>query len=258
MPNIGEVLSQMVSEGDSLAVEAPPAWSQGRTVYGGMIAALCYEAAIRHFGVNSALRSALLTFVGPAGGRLKFEPALLRAGRSATIVSVDCLSGSELAARGSFAFGIERESCIVDAGAWAPTVPPPVDCPLFLGPTGGFHDNFECRLANGSPLLSCGAADFTVWVRFSEQQGVSAATAMLALADALPPAAMATFPSPAPISTMTWSIDFASLLTDVDDWHLLRSTSEHSSAGYSMQSMSLWGSSGALLANGRQTVALFI
>lgn len=258
MPNIAEVLNQMVSEGDALAVEASPAWSQGRTVYGGMIAALCYEAAIRRFKLNSALRSAMFTFVGPASGRLKFEPNLLRAGKSATIVSVDCLSGAGLAARGTFAFGAERASCIFHAGAWALSVPPPANCPLFLEPTGGFHDNFECRLAQGSLLLSGGPPDFTVWVRFAEQQGVGAVTAMLALADALPPAAMAAFPSPAPISTMTWNIDFASLLTDVDDWHLLRSESQHSSAGYSMQTMSLWGSSGALLAHGRQTVALFI
>ena len=80
----------------------------------------------------------------------------------------------------------------------------------------------------------------------------------LALGDALPPAAMTSFPEWAPISTMTWSIDLIDLPADLDGWHLLRSTSEHARDGYSTQNMDLWDASGRHLAAGRQLIALFI
>lgn len=137
-------------------------------------------------------------------------------------------------------------------------VPAPGDCPVFIEGMGGFHRNFETRLAAGSALFSGGTPDFSVWVRFRDPQSVDPVTALLALADALPPAAMASFPEPAPISTMTWNVDIARVPDAMDDWHLLRSASEHSTQGYSMQAMSLWNASGELIASGRQTVAIFI
>ncbi|MBA3676640.1 MAG: thioesterase family protein [Sphingosinicella sp.] len=83
-------------------------------------------------------------------------------------------------------------------------------------------------------------------------------TALLALADSLPPAAMAGFPQSVPISTMTWALDVMEAPSDMDGWHLLMSESDHSLNGYSMQSMSLWDAQGKHLAIGRQVVAIFI
>jgi acyl-CoA thioesterase len=95
-------------------------------------------------------------------------------------------------------------------------------------------------------------------VRFREQQNVEVTLALLALGDALPPAAMASFPERAPISTVTWSIDLFDRPGDVDGWHLLRSTSEQTQYGYSTQTMDLWDASGRHLAAGRQLIAIFI
>lgn len=78
-------------------------------------------------------------------------------------------------------------------------------------------------LAEGSALRRGGPPDFTAWVRFRERQDVDPLTALLALADALPPAAMACFPDAAPISTVTWSIDLLAKIHAVDGWYLLRS-----------------------------------
>lgn len=118
--------------------------------------------------------------------------------------------------------------------------------------------NFDMRPAAGSHLPSASSADFSVWVRFREKPGVNATTALLALGDALAPAAMASFPSPAPNGTMTWAIDLARPPQSVYDWHLLRSRAEQSSDGYSLQTMDLWDSTGASIATGRQAVTIFI
>ena len=174
-------------------------------------------------------------------------------------MAVECTGEAGEAALATFAFGSDRESR-VDHEA-PPRVMPsrkPEDCPVFIERTGGFHERFELRLAEGSALMSGGAPDFTVWVRFREPPGVDPTTALLALADALPPAAMAGFPERAPISTIAWSVDLLAQVEAVDGWYLLRSASEQTHAGYSTQAMHLWDGRGSLLAVGRQSVAIFI
>lgn len=248
-----------LSDGDGTwTVEAPEAWSQGRTVYGGMTAALCFEAA-RRVAPAMPLRSAQILFAGPAGGMLTLRPRLLRAGRSSAAMAVECAGEGGQAAMATFAFGSDRESK-VDQRAADHAVPPdaPEDCPVFIERTGGFHERFELRLAQGSALMSGGAPDFTVWVRFREPPNVHSTTALLAVADALPPAAMARFPERAPISTVTWSIDLINQPHTMEGWYLLRSASEQTRDGYSTQAMDLWDASGRHLATGRQLVAIFI
>ena len=196
-------------------------------------------------------------FVGPAAGALTFSSEVLRKGRSSTIVAVDCLSEGGLAARATFAFAADRDSAIENSLPAPSLVKHAADCPVFIERTGGFHDNFELRLAEGSPLFSDRDPAFTVWVRFRDAPDADATTALIALADALPPGAMARFAAPAPISTATWTLDIACVPLAVDGWHLLRSESDHSANGYSLQTMHMWSASGTLLASGRQVVAIF-
>ena len=75
----------------------PDDWLQGRTAFGGLSAALCWEAAQRVGDALPPLRSAQFAFVGPAGGRLRIEPTLLRRGKSAAFYSVD-LHGDDVLA----------------------------------------------------------------------------------------------------------------------------------------------------------------
>ncbi|HRP12621.1 MAG TPA: thioesterase family protein, partial [Terricaulis sp.] len=82
--------------------------------------------------------------------------------------------------------------------------------------------------------------------------------ALLAMADCPPPAAMVHFPNPAPISTITWSIDLLGAPLSAEGWRLLRSSSDHARDGYSMQNMMMWDEAGAPLAIGRQAVAIFV
>ena len=119
----------------------------------------------------------------------------------------------------------------------------------------------ELRLASGEGIrLASGTAAppaFDVWIRHRDDDGVDPAVALLALADGLPPAAMAHFPSRAPISTMTWAIDIVQPLTQ-HAWLLARSVSEACADGYSQQAMALFDPEGARVAAGRQTIAIFV
>jgi len=263
MSSLGAVFDSFALVGDQFVIEAPPDWSQGRTLYGGMTAALAHEAIRRAFGDLPPLRSAQFTFIAPASGRLRFGASLMRRGRSSTIIAADAANDDGQVIRATLAFGAARESKVVHDFLPAPTVPPPGDCTPFRKQSAqaqrGFWNNFDTRLASGGRLLETSAAkpEFTVWTRFLDAGDADPTTALLAIADNLPPAAMVHFPAPAPISTVSWQLDIVGVVDHADAWSLLWSASEHAREGYSMQNMAMWSQSGDLVAVGRQAVAIF-
>ncbi|HWK67412.1 MAG TPA: thioesterase family protein [Rhizobiaceae bacterium] len=261
MPNLLSVLRSLSEHNGAYLTDAPQDWAQGRALFGGIVAALCANTARLSVADLPPLRSAQVTFAGPAHGRLAFRADILRRGRTATVVSVDCTGDDKFAARVVLTYGAARESRVRHDRTARPPVPAPQDCNPFF-PEGqtppGFFQNFEMRLAEGErPLSGAARPEFAVWVRHVEEQGVDPTIALLALADSLPPAAMVQFPAMAPISTMSWGIDFFQPITS-RGWHLLRSTSEQAADGYSLQSMAVWDAQGRRIAAGRQAVALFV
>ncbi|MBK6704659.1 MAG: thioesterase family protein [Caulobacteraceae bacterium] len=263
MSSLRAVVDTLAPDGDSFVVEAPVEWSQGRTLYGGITAAFAYEAVRRTHDALPPLRSAQLTFVGPASGRLRFKSEILRRGRSTALISAECLSEEGIAARAVFAFGATRESKVAHDLLPMPNVPGPNEVGAFRKEGGntrpGFWNNFETRLAAGGKLYDPSAErpEFSTWTRFLDASGADPVTALLAIADCLPPAAMVHFTQPAPISTITWTVDIAHTPQSFDGWHLLWSSSERAGEGYSLQNMAMWTESGELIAVGRQNVAIF-
>ncbi len=179
------------------------------------------------------------------------------------MIAAECFSEDKLAGRALFVFGAARESQVTHELLAKPDVAAPEACASFRkegsAASRGFWNNFETRLAAGGRLLDKEAQspEFAVWTRYLDVGEADATSAMLALADCLPPAAMVAFPKPAPISTMTWSIDVARTPARADGWHLLWSKSEQAGEGYSLQNMAMWTESGDLVAVGRQNVAIF-
>ena len=259
--NLRAALDAIAPVGGEYLTATPEGWTQGRTLYGGMTVALCAHVSALATPGLPPLRSVQFTFVGPAAGDLAFRPQVLRQGRSATIVGVDCVAGGALAARGLLTYGAARSSVVRHADRRASLPPPPEQCEAFALPhlTRGFFQNFELRLAAGArPLTGPEAApEFEVWIRHRDDSGVDPVIAMLALADGLPPAAMTQFPAPAPISTMTWGVDIVQPPAS-GGWFLARSVSEASEGGYSFQAMELFDVAGVRIASGRQVVAIFI
>mgnify|MGYP003748096463 CR=1 FL=1 len=263
MANLRTVLDSLTLEGDGLATDAPDGWTQGRTLYGGLTAALSVQAALLKHADLPPPRSGLFTFAGPASGRLTFTPTLLRQGRAAAVVSVDAVGDSGFAARSVLTFGAARESQVAHDHRLGVTPARPAACEAFFldgQPGRSFFQNFEMRIAGGGRPLSGDIDDgvgFDVWVRHLDDAGVDPAISLLALADSLPPAAMVVFPNPAPISTMTWMVDFAQPVA-AGTWRYVRSYSEAAADGYSHQAMEVYDDEGRRIAVGRQTMAIFV
>ncbi len=260
--SLANALLALTPEEDAFVIDAPAEWAQGRTLYGGMSAALAHETAIRSFDNLPPLRSAQLLFVGPAEGRLTFAATLLRQGRSATLVAVDAHGEKGQVLRASLVFGGARDSVVTFADLPMPEVPSADECEGLFGDasvrTPGFTGNFIMLNAGGGRPFSGDEGALQLWTKFRDAPGGNVTSALLAMADVPPPAAMTRFPQFAPISSMSWQIDIVHQPGSMDGWHLMRSCAEGAGEGYSPQEMQLWDEEGRCLAAGRQSIAIFI
>ena len=261
MTMFSTLVTSLASDGDGLIVNPSDDWRQGRTLFGGLSAALCLAACERLVPGLPPLRAAQIAFVAPSAGEVRLEPRLLRQGKSVTFVACDLVAQGVVAVRALFAFGESRASAYRAAAPDAPPAPAPDMCgPLFpsgQGPTFGSH--IEQRFVCGHrPLAGADTGDLTIWVRHRDPAPVSAMVALIALGDALPPATMSRFAEPAAISTMTWGLDLIAPETPrAGGWYLLRTSDDAVGNGYAGQVMAMWDETGAPVMLARQSIAVF-
>ncbi|MEO0982970.1 MAG: thioesterase family protein [Pseudomonadota bacterium] len=255
-----QLLADLSGTGRVYRVRLSDDWRQGRTAYGGITAALCYEATKRHVGMAGALRSAQFAFIGPATGDFEITVATLRQGKSTVFAAADLVGEGGLAVRSLFCFGALRESQFDLSDLPAPDAPAPEACGAFFQRDAGpaFRVHFDTRIAAGArPVSGADKPDVTLWAKHVDP-AASGLVALIALADAPPPAAMGLFTQPAPISTMTWMIDVIDPQPETEDgWWLCRSTGQTVKDGYSAQAMRIWNRAGEPVLVGRQSVAVF-
>lgn len=241
-------------------VQSVRQWSQGRTLYGGLTTATCVAVAMRAFPDLPPLRSVQIVFSGPAEGLLDFTAVLLRRGRNSAVIRVDMSSDTAMVASVFLTFAAAKDSHIVHSTLVMPVMPPPDQCEPFFGAHSRaprVASNFDIHLAAGPrPISGSSETKSAAWIRFRNHPVVDDVLALIALADALPPAAIAQYSAPSRISSMTWSLDILTT-TSNGPWKLLQSTSEWAEGGYSCQAMTLWDGDGTALAVSRQLVALF-
>lgn len=242
-------------------IELPADWLQGRTAYGGLSAAICLEAACRSEPNLPPLRSAQYCFVGPATGPLRIAVQVLRRGKSTVLLSAELHGEAGLAVRATLCFGSGRQSAVHHDGMAMPAVAAPEACPDYYTwePRPNFMRHFVGKLASGARPGTPGVAPaMTVWLRHHDNEAHPSAVGLLALADALPPAAMVCFSEVIPISTMTWSIEVLSdAPTSPSGWWLLSAKADTSMNGYSAQETIVWSAEGQPVIVARQNVAIF-
>jgi acyl-CoA thioesterase len=262
MTDFTDLMHSLSATDDGWSVGVTDDWLQGRTVYGGLASALCLQGALQSFSELPPLRSAQVAFIGPAAGTLQIRPSVLRKGKSTVFVGVDLIGEAGLATRATFCFGAARASAFAHSAMVAPKMKAPDDCPDFFHgapPVLRFLQHLEGRHVAGSlPFSGSTDPEMTLWLRHSTEAKTSPLVALLALADAPPPAASTMATTPSPISTMTWSVD---LLTDrietTDGWWLVRNSAEQIGDGYSSQAMTVWNAEGVAVMASRQNVAVF-
>ncbi len=260
MTEFSTLISEMVRNGDAWTSNPTEDWRQGRTLFGGLSAALCFSACEALVLDLPQLRSAQIAYVGPSTGEATLRPSVLRRGKSVTFMACDLIADGAIATRALFCFGAERESAYAKAAAIAPDVPRAQECTSLFGGIGPtFTQHLDQRIAGGHrPVSGAPDGDLMVWVKHLDPHPPQSLTSLVALGDALPPASLPRLHSPAAISTMTWQFDLIDPARfDPSRYVLIRSTDDALGHGYSGQVMAMWDEEGQAIMTARQSVAVF-
>lgn len=257
MTPIRDILTAAMPVEGGFRAEIPADWLQGRTAYGGLSSALALHAAQGIEPDLPPLRSAQVSFIGPLTGAVTVTATKLRRGRTAAFLQADIFSETGLGFRAMFVFMAEQPSRIELTGGLRSGAPPPAaDAKLYTGPDGFFTGNFNFFDLKDAAK---GDAEWLRWARLRDPSGLDPMVEVLALGDALPPAAFKLLgKTPAPLSSLTWIVN---LLTPTpattDGWWLVSAQSEHAVNGGSSQTMMLWNADGVPIAQGMQSIAIF-
>jgi len=247
-------LPAVTGDGHVYRANIDESWLQGRTAYGGASAAIALSAIKAAFPDLPPLRSAQIAFVGPLAGDVTISPTLLRRGKNSAFVACDVAGTDGIGIRTLFLFMASRESAIAHLDLPAPDAGAPEDD--LVDPSKlpqGFLTKFDLSHWGNEP------AGFVRWCRLRDRDALDPEVELVAIADALPPAAMALAPAWGPISTTTWQLN---LVTDApstrDGWWLLSADTQHAGRGSSSQTMTIWNRDGQPMATAHQSVALFV
>jgi acyl-CoA thioesterase len=256
--NLSQLLTGMQPDRSRQKIAIPPSWHQGRTAYGGLSAAIAYQAAKLAAPDLPPLLTAQIAFSGPVSGDVEVSTAMLRRGRNSAFIKSEIAVGEEIGLSCTFVFMARRESHIEFEGLARPDFSPiPEDGATRSGPPEFFTHNMdypEKRL-----VLGQNKSRLANWHRLKERDGLDPVANLICMGDALPPSTMGLMQKEGMISSINWQLN---LLTDAPEtdngWWFLESETHHAVHGASSQYMTVWNSRGEPMMTGMQSVALFV
>jgi acyl-CoA thioesterase len=256
MTPIARILAAATLTETGFTAAIPEDWKQGRTAYGGLSAALALHAALRIEPDLPPLRSAQIAFIGPLSGEVTVTATRLRRGRNAAFIQSDLTSDAGLGLRATFVFMAPLPSAVAhDEAARAPVPPPAPDAKLYTGPDDFFTGNFNFQ----DHKEGTAPAEWLRWARLRDRDGLHPMVELMAIGDALPPAAFKLIEDrKVPLSSLNWQINFLTADPRTQDgWWLLQARADAARDGYSSQRMTVWNAAGDPVAEAMQGVAIF-
>ncbi|MGF6399284.1 acyl-CoA thioesterase [Pseudomonas frederiksbergensis] len=263
--HFSDLLDAVRSQPQELSI--PAEWGQGRASFGGLIAALQYEAMRAKVPADRPVRSLAITFVGPVEPDVpvSFEVDVLREGKAVSQVLGRAMQKGQVVTLVQGSFGASRPSEVAVTANTAPEMKHWNDCqemPYIKGVTPEFMRHLAMRWSvGGLPFTGNTSRDMGGWVRLRGEgkDEVASEAHILALVDAWPPSLLSHLKKPAAGSTLTWTIEFVQPLLALStlDWCKYLVEVEYAADGYGHAAAKLWSEDGQLIAMSRQTVTIF-
>lgn len=245
-------------------IAMPAGWAQGRAAFGGLTAAIAYQHAVLGVDAEQHIRALTVSFVGPIEpGPLRMERVVLREGKNVTQVRVELLQNNAVQLSALLTFGRSRPSQ-VSVTDTLPAEVPPLEQGLAFPKTKllpEFAHHFDYRVSvGGLPFSNNLSRQFGGWMRFANEQQPITVGLFLGLVDAWPPAVLPHLSSPAPASSLTWTIEFPEPLPNKklsNDWWQYVAYIDYAADGYGHTHSHIWDNEGNLVAISRQTITVF-
>ena len=242
----------------------PPDWMQGRSAFGGLQVALLLRAMRLHESTLPALRTVQVAFVAPVPQRvpIDLEIELLRRGRNAVQVEGRLRHSGQTLCLAVAVFGAGRESTVRKVLPSSPIVADAEtgpELPYVPGLSPDFMQHFSMRWLLGGWPFSTSQTDSSIIALAHRDDAALTESHVVALADAVPPAALSRLARPAPGSSLTWTLEFLvdSLAGSPGDGWQMDLEMTAAGEGYAQQSGILRSPAGDAVALSRQTTVLF-
>lgn len=259
---LSEILDTMRAEGTECSVEVSEDWGQGRATFGGVVGAVGNEAMRRLVPRDRVLRSLQTTFVGPAvPGSWSISTRLLRVGRAVSTAQCEIVTNGEIAAVLVGVYGAPRSTQVEVAltGSSPPrTLEEIKQVVIALEGAPRFLQHFDVRWAEGPALFSGVRTPGRAFIRHRDPAPLTESH-VVALTDCLPTPAMSMYSSPAPASSLSWTLEFVDHAFDfgIDRWWRVEHDIDAAKEGYVNQTGVLYNPNGIPAALSRQLVAIF-
>ncbi|MGJ8682610.1 acyl-CoA thioesterase [Paraglaciecola sp.] len=259
------VQNQITPTQSSATLVIPNSWGQGRTVYGGLSAALVYVAMKQVVMPDKLLRSLNTSFIGPIelDKELRIEVEILRQGKNVTQILGKIIQGEQTAVMSQASFGTARESKIRVESQVNHDMPLPSK-PSFLPRipkiTPKFLSHFQlAKVKGGLPFTGKKESDIHGWMRFEKPPEIFTDAHLVSLIDAWPPTTLQMFKLPKMASTMSWNLEFIHphLPISGDEWFGYQASTRQAAEGYVHSEANIWDSRNELVAISRQVVTVF-
>jgi acyl-CoA thioesterase len=261
---------QSLNDSKNQTITIADNWAQGRTVYGGLTAALVYQRMQQMVTADTPnearpIRYFNLSFIGPLMVKevMSIEVELLRAGRSASQLIARVKQNGKTCVLAQACFGVDRQSKINISGPAQTAMEKPEKAnfiPQIPKVVPRFLRHFEINLQAGRLPFMGGKKDHLHgWMRFKKPPTQINDAHLIALIDAWPCTVLQQLRLPAPASTMNWNLEFPQTATAIHPKHWLayQAVTEHASDGYVFCDAKVWNEAGELMALSRQTVGIF-
>jgi len=274
MTTLSELMRNGVIRDDTFQVDVGEDWMQGRSVFGGLQAAVAVRA-MRTLAPESPMRSLQMTFVAPVAQHMRARARVLRTGKSVTHVEARLESDAESQAVAIGVFGARRESIVrrdlptaspaaatETASAERPAPKParaPVKLPYVPGVVPAFMQQFDVSLLDGALPFSGKRVQRVVYELALRDHGTASEAHLLAIADFVPPVALSWMPTVVPGSSLTWMLEILDddfITQPLSGWRI---DAEMVAArdGYTSQSTTIYAPNGNAIALSRQSMVVF-
>lgn len=254
---------QQITDGQRV-LTLDDSWLQGRTTFGGLVAALGFQAMRVLVSADKPARAVQIAFVGPvAPGEVELKPLILREGKSVVQAQCHVMQGDAVMAVVLASFGAARDSSLQVAAEPMPAMPSLAESkelPYIAGVVPTFVQHFQMSWAvGGFPFSANPSREMGGWVKFRQAPAQLDEAHVLAMVDAWPPSVLPMLKTPAAASSLTWAVEFVQPLAPIagDQPCAYLAQSEQASEGYANAAAKLWSADGRLLALSRQSITVF-
>jgi len=241
-------------------------WAQGRSVFGGLSAALILTHMEAQTGLTDKdLRTLNVHFCGAivADQECQFSCTVLSHGKSISQVQGQLMQDGKVKTLVVACFGAQRNSSLNVPGIQLPDVKAAHESlkfPHIEGMTPNFIEHMDIRFtSNNFPFTGSDNTTMSGYMRFDDAPQCFSDAAILALIDAWPPAVLAMLKQPAPASTVTWNIEFIQPRAELEtsDFLYYECDVVLADLGYAHTEGKIYHPNGKLLALSRQLVAVY-